>query len=179
MAVRIYIGFFRPYMVSGGIPGLTHIWPWPKWPGPRWAQMARAQMGQNGLGLDGPSWPGPRWAKMARAQMGQDGPGPDGPKWSGPRWTKMARAQMGQDGLGPHGPKWGPGPHGGSGFVEEWPSHKGSGGTHKGKWIPRPWQTLWVCPNPPKPTLEKYFPQDSPFSQVHPGPGPGPRGGPV
>ena len=125
-------------------------------------------MGPDGPGLNGPRWPGPKWAQMARAQMGPDGPGPKGPRWPGPKRAQMARAQMGQDGLGPHGPKWGPGPHGGSGFVEEWPSHKGSGGTQKGKWIPRPSQTLWLYSNPPNPPRKTCFPGNPTFSQVPP-----------
>ena len=149
-------------------------------PAPCDSNRARAQMGQNGPGPDGPKWPGPRWAKMAQAQMGQNGPGPDGPKWPGPRWTKMARAQMGQgglgsDGQGPDGPNWGPT---GSGFVEEWPSHKGFGGTHKGKWIPRPWQTLWMCPNLPNPPQKHIFPWNPNFPRFPLGPGPAPVAAP-
>ena len=142
--------------------------PGPKWdpngPGPNGAQMVRD-----------PNGPGQNGTQMVRAQMAQDGPGPDGPRWPRPRWAKMARAQIGQDGLGPDGPRWGPG---GSGFVEEWPSHKGSCGTHKGKWIPRPWQTLWMCPNPPNPPWKNNFPGNPHFPRSPLGPGLAPMAAP-
>ena len=134
-------------MVSGGIPGLTLLWPWPKWPGPRWAQMARAKMGQNGLGLDGPSWPGPRWAKMARAQMGQDGPGPDGPSWPGPTWATQGKWFRGRMAL-PQG----------------FPGHPQ--GEMDSKAVANPLDV----PKSPKPTLEKLFPRISHFFQVPSGP---------